>query len=62
MQKHKISFIEVRNGKLVRRTLVWEVKKSNFVASEFIQDAAKNGIIVDRVVSNVIMKKRRGAK
>ncbi len=62
MQKHKVSFIQNVNGKPVRRTLVWEVKKSSFVASEFVQDAAKNGITVERVISNQIMKKARGRK
>lgn len=59
MQKHKVTFIQVVNGKPSKRTMVWEVKKSGFMASEFIQDAAKNGIQVERVISNQIMKKGR---
>lgn len=62
MQRHKVTYIAVVDGKAKRCTVVWGVKKSGFFASEFIQDMAKNGVKVSSVVKHEIMPKARGSK
>ena len=62
MQRHKVTYYAVVNGKSKRCTAVWGVKKSGFFASEFIQDMAKNGVQVASVVKHEIMPKARNAK